>query len=127
MEHTSRHYGYYKDALETWSEFPDWLNQKYYNKCVNTTDQDLMLLRARVQITGDIITKFSQNNPISYSYNIPKSMILKNIMTLTWELTERFYDVKLNVPNTGSSKFISINEYDPLTQRRPNSLRINFA
>ena len=53
MAHIHGYYGYYKDAMEKWSTFPDWLNQEYYDRSVNTTEHDLELLRARVDITSD--------------------------------------------------------------------------
>ncbi len=133
MDWQSRHYGYYENAMEVWDKFPKWLNQKYYEKCNNINAQDIMLLNARQKITQEIMEKLTrQNGNIkSYYYRIPKSMILKNVIKLTKELSERFDDVDITIPyqpspNTSTSKFISIDDYDPLSHSRPNAIRINF-
>jgi len=121
------------DWLFGLDKFPEWFNQEYYEKCNNMTGQDIMILNARLQITEEIIERLiGQNeNRKSYFYIIPKSMILKNVIKLTKELSERFDYVDFNIPyqpspNSFSSKFISIDDYDPLSHPRPNSIRINF-
>lgn len=132
MDWTARHYGYHEDPLSSWTEFPYWLNQSYYEKGKNTTDQDKLLMRARLQITKDImqiITSGSRTKQYAWSQYM-RQLVPGNIITLGKELQERFnlveFQVRIQLGGGISSKYINIGDYDPLTQEKPTLIRITF-